>query len=620
MAGKKYNVPGLEALPELTDEMLERVYGGLGGYLFMTVIKKGERRFYCPSCGKTFFEGVNADRRTITPEDRQLDYVRHLQQTVCPKCHKSATVINTKVQKEKSNTFISESVPIAFFYALGYDDVWVRCAFVNRDFNYNGRHCRKDINEAAVYHFTPSGARHWKKDFGYFGWGELSETDKPFEPFTWSYSLAHEEYKYSVRCVTELNLNDTFLKYSGWDEFCRARPNGKIMKYFSWYCRHPQLELLAKFGFYDATENMLDFNADYPMFINWNAKKPWELFKLNRPQYGEWKKRWISNLRGRAFEILKAYKRLKLSEPRDFETVEKIWDFAYCNNKEMLLITRYIRRYNKTPRQAVAYFEKIAAGSAGACHMCVGITARQACSMWIDYIRMGDADGKKKGFSPYPANLKGAHDSFLTKQRLQEGKKAAARAKQAIEKNAEQVAQRYPKCQKNISEYSKKYEWSDGKLSFICPKNIKDILYDGTVLGQCTARPDSDGKNWRYFERINSNVKFIGFVRKADEPDVPWFTVEFEPGGRVLQKRAAGDEQPAGETEIVTEFLIRWQQAILPRLNAKDRRMATRSREIYSAELAELRKTGKKIYNGGLAGTLLVDALEKDLLEIESAS
>lgn len=620
MAGERYSLPGLEELPELTNEMLDKVYAGFDNFLFMTVKKPGVRQFRCSECGEVFEEGVNSKRRTVTPEDRTLDSVRHKEECVCPKCHCKATVINTKVQLNKNYTAIDRTAYIAFFYAISREDVWIRCAAVNHRFSYDGAYEDKSINEIAIYHLTPNGPRVWKSFFGYFGWGELREHDKPVEPFQQSRGIASWNFPYKIRCVTEKNLEDTFLKYSGWEQFSKARPTDQILKYYCWYCRHPQLELLAKFGFYDIAEIMLEQNRDYPSFINWQAKKPWELFRLSKPQYDEWRKLWAVDKWKYSFNILKTYKRLKFTDPRDFKTAERLQEFTYNYQKDLMRLMQYIKRYDKTPRQAISYFEKISANSAGACHMCVGISPHEVCSMWLDYIRMADADGRKRRFSPYPANLKGAHDSYLTKQRLRETREKAKLAMREIKSNAERISKRYPKCEKNIAAYSKKYEWSDGSLSFVCPKSITDILYDGTVLGQCTARPDSDGKNWRYFERINDNVKFIGFVRKADKPNEPWFTIEFEPGGRVLQKRAAGDDQPEIETKEVTDFLIKWQQAVLPRLSKKDRQMAKHSKKIYSAELAELRRTGKKIYNGALAGTLLVEALEKDLLEIESAS
>ena len=95
--------------------------------------------------------------------------------------------------------------------------------------------------------------------------------------------------------------------------------------------------------------------------------------------------------------------------------------------------------------------------------------------------------------------------------------------------------------------------------------------------------------------------------------------MEFEPGGTVRQKRASGDSQPEDIMPTVIAFLTEWQEVVSKRLTEKDKNAAKRAKVVRNREFEELRRTGKKINYGVMQGTLLIEAFEKDLMEIETA-
>ena len=51
-------------------------------------------------------------------------------------------------------------------------------------------------------------------------------------------------------------------------------------------------------------------------------------------------------------------------------------------------------------------------------------------------------------------------------------------------------------------------------------------------------------------------------------------------------------------------------------MSRKDREQAEKARELRQQGFEELRKSGKVVPTGELAGTLLVDVLEADLMEV----
>lgn len=63
-----------------------------------------------------------------------------------------------------------------------------------------------------------------------------------------------------------------------------------------------------------------------------------------------------------------------------------------------------------------------------------------------------------------------------------------------------------------------------------------------------------------------------------------------------------------------------WQQAIQKRLTEEDFKLTQISRKLRVEEFDELRKGKNKVWHGKLAGKLLVDVLEADLMEVEKAA
>lgn len=634
--------------PKINKAAFDNVYSRFPNFLFFTTVKTGVRICRCTACGEEFECGIHTLHRTYNTEWQIADSARHGEYISCPKCHKKVKVINTKLQKRLNEPKIEITEPIAFFNAINNNDVWVSCYFVNRTYSADGKYCFDDQHKVNVYHLTPGDAEFYKRPFGYFGWGDDLYPYDFEEPFVWNYGMTHRKYEYSFVYLSDLKLNDTFLKYSGYEDYLKKHTNAPMLTYWCWYCVHPQTEMLSKLGFYDIVLQMLENKTDMPRLIDWSASKPWDLFRLRKEEYRLWNG--ISDFQ--KIQTLKFYKALKVKDLnilklcgrfveithgqkgeylkiarkiRDSESVKdsindyiRLSDFTYKGLYCVEELAKKIGRYNRSIKEAVSYFNMISRNSAGCCHHCVGITPKEAADMWVDYINMADKGKKKnKNFNPYPADLKTAHDNLLLANKIKIANLTANQIRLHEKALIKKLSEKYPLADKHCKALKKKYSYDNGTYVFVTPDSLADVLIDGKVLNQCTARPDANGEYWRYFDRINRKETYIGFVRKADTPDVPWFTIEFEPSGTVRQKRAEGDSQPKDTTPLVTEFLIEWQKAIAPRLCKSDKAQAKRSKIQRIKEFDELRKTGKKINYGVLEGTLLIDAFEKDLMEVE---
>lgn len=180
--------------------------------------------------------------------------------------------------------------------------------------------------------------------------------------------------------------------------------------------------------------------------------------------------------------------------------------------------------------------------------------------------------------------------------------------RKAKEPWAKQVLEKFPKVDEICRSIKEKYEYQDKDFAVIVPNGVLDIIVEGDALNHCVGNQDC------YWDRIQQGETFILFLRKASCPDVPYYTLEVEPGGSVRQKRGKFNRVDSDE-KIITRFLKRWQKVIAKRLTEDDRKAAAVSKVLREQEFEQMRKDNVIIRAGGLSGQRLVDVLTADLME-----
>lgn len=296
------------------------------------------------------------------------------------------------------------------------------------------------------------------------------------------------------------------------------------------------------------------------------------------------------------------------------------------NNKGRYLFLKWLQ-YEKSvdtifPDEVIGYFSKQKIGPSDLDEMRKVMAERKICNYlkkqskisgrsakelihtWEDYIciarRIGMDISKELFYKP--RNLKKAHDDAVSMCGGAD-----------IAKRAGEIAGKFPDIDEICGEIREKYEYKEKKYSIVVPEKIEDIIREGQLLGHCLHSSD------RYFERIHIRESYIVFLRRTEETDKPYYTLEIEPDGSARQKRTAGDNLNADFDEA-KNFIKRWQQEIQSRLTKEDERLAGISRRLRAEEFSELRDEKKKVWNGKLAGKLLADVLEADLMEVERAA
>jgi hypothetical protein len=178
--------------------------------------------------------------------------------------------------------------------------------------------------------------------------------------------------------------------------------------------------------------------------------------------------------------------------------------------------------------------------------------------------------------------------------------------KKRVEDEAKKLKKKWPKVEKNLKGLER-YEWTDGKYCIVSPKTIADIYREGMLLKHCLHTCDI------YWDRITTKTTFLMFLRKAEEPDNPWYTLEVEPGGNIRQKRTMGDNQNPDLKDAIP-FLKKWQKHILKIMSDEDKKLAEASDKQRKENYKQIRKEKKKVWHGKLQGQLLADVLEADFM------
>lgn len=229
-------------------------------------------------------------------------------------------------------------------------------------------------------------------------------------------------------------------------------------------------------------------------------------------------------------------------------------------------------------------------------------SCRQALTTWQDYLAMAERlhYDTSDEIVYRVRKLRQRHDELVLQSEAG-----------SLEEQAAKMAVKYPHVDAICGELQKKYAYSDDDYTVIAPQNIFEIIREGRMLHHCVG---NDGAGERYYDRMERRESFIMFLRRTDEPNDPYYTLEIEPDGTVRQKRTLFDRQHE-DIEQATEFLLKWQKVIATRLTGRDLKLAERSRKLRKEEFIQMQKDRVIIHTGHLAGHLLAEVLLADLME-----
>lgn len=224
-----------------------------------------------------------------------------------------------------------------------------------------------------------------------------------------------------------------------------------------------------------------------------------------------------------------------------------------------------------------------------------GKTAKAVLNQWQDYLTMCSRLGKNitDKLTYRPRELKRRHDEAVEAIRKLDMIEEMKRNAEAKERRAKELREKYPGAEEILEEIAPRYEYENAEYKIIVPRQLTDIMSEGNALHHCVGSTD------RYFERIRDQETYICFLRRQEEPELPYYTIEVEPGGTIRQHRGMYDEEP--NIEEIRGFLREWQKVLKKRLHSRDWQLAAESKVKREQNLEELRKANNERVLKGLA-------------------
>ena len=368
-------------------------------------------------------------------------------------------------------------------------------------------------------------------------------------------------------------------------------------------------EMLARGGYQKLTGELVRgyyYDEDRP---NWKGKNADEVLGINGQSRARLRKldggtrmiRWLKTAEKCGYKLTDD-ELVWLSRSLDVSDVSKIMTHKHLPRMGITAIINYLRKQVKKGGIPRDYYRS---------------TGQAAVALWLDYLDM--AASMKLDLSRdsvyKPASLRERHDELAEIRSMKERERQAREDAARLRKQAKAMEDKYPGVAPVCAKIKEIYEWTGDEYSVIVPAGAWDIMQEGVLLGHCSAREDDNV----YLDRIEQETSYIMFLRKNDRKDSPWYTMEVEPGGNVIQLRTYGDDDGKHkyhDRDEAKAALHIWRREIAKRLGQGEITKAKKSREMLLKYWDDLQKNGNIIRGGYLKGSLLVDVLQADYKEL----
>ena len=554
----------MDRVPEKPEGIKGWIAQQAAGDLAYFFFDRGEGTWNCTECGNRFPE-----KQLKRADGGRL---RHGDRTACPRCGRICQAVRRADRKEiKAHFYLIQPMDREMGVARQFDAVIL--------WDKDGRRIRLSESMRIVL-FKPASKkfRRLRCDIYYnqidAGW----ELDQPFgregcfdNRGNQANRRSYAGYLYDGGIREALKAT----RYESWTRvFEQMAAAGVCAQYNCLMAAQDELlpgmvEMLFKGRFYrllrEESENISYFRAQYFGTLRTEDRIE-KVFKIQDRQ----KINRIRDLDGGSLMV----KWMRWSDQENVRISDKALIWLEANKLEPGDMKVILKRMS--PEKAVNYIERQRRESYK------GKKAKEVASQYADYLAM--CERLKKDISDEmiyrPRELKRRHDEAVEEIQAREA-----------EIKAEEYADRFPGVEEVMQEIRERYEYASDQYIITVPRRCIDIILEGRALHHCAGSSD------RYFDRIRQHETYICFLRRAEEPDKPYYTIEVEPGGTIRQHRGYLDEEP--EIEEIRPFLREWQQVLKRRMSEEDRRRARISAVKREENIEELKaKNNTRVLQG----------------------
>lgn len=273
---------------------------------------------------------------------------------------------------------------------------------------------------------------------------------------------------------------------------------------------YPFIEYMIKMGLYRLTNEYLE--SPYEANLDYEQRRPDKLLKLPKDKIND-----LIRINGGIHSLLRM--RVECTMKRSFTAEEAgIIDQYKVGLTSLLEVEQYTGM-----TKFLRYLKK---------QISTKKESRNFVNDWKDYIRMLQADDLElTTANMFPRSLKEEHDKMAN----------AIKTMKNMEKNE--------KYKQMIYQYMERYSFASKGLVIMVPESLEDIVKEGNEQHHCVAS---------YVDRVAAGGTCILLLRKEEEPDKPFFTLEIQDVS-IVQCRGKYNED---QTPEVKKFLAKFKKEI----------------------------------------------------------
>lgn len=511
-------------------------------FIFRHREKDGTYYGYCDRCGK---EMQFTNKRTTAYKDINCAFASHNEWVHCPNCGKNVQIKNSGMGRGKMYFYGKLIVPVEMAGGL-----MLRYFDCVRDYTAGGDYTTVKTKYTEEYRtfFEAGKVTTWQNKRYYScelmqwatKWEKMSKikTDYstksssnyyfnvPSKPaLLFNYSKLRKTLK-NIDCFKYFRIayDPQYLEYASAPTVIRCLE--RIVKY-------PVLEYFEKSGFNWLAEFLENNYTVTGLNLNLKGKTPEKVFKMTKSEIGRLKQM-SSTLNAHSFEILQKIRKISdyFVSTKELETLYETGDFYLDNAIDQIAKNLGHFGHKETKFLCTIVNQEIF-----------------ALSTYCDYLNYAKKSGLNLGDERVLLNLnfKKAHDEFIELERCKRAEAAAARAAEKEKENKELNK----KIKKRFAALNKKFYFEAGEFLIRPAKSMGEIVVEGVTQNICVG-----SLSMNYIKNHANGKNFILFIRKVDKPDMPFYTVEVTPKGKILQNRGF---QNCGTTPEIDAFIEQWE-------------------------------------------------------------
>ena len=538
------NILATCTLPPI-DGMEDIIREHMPGYLFYTG-RKYRRRGWCTACGEEMDLEPGMD---ALPFGNYPDYWRgsHNENVSCPQCGR---VVKLKCMgRMHSCNTLDGHIRLMIPQKIHHDRVLLRCYYVEYTYRNPYERARLWWNEDARYDLQPGKAEMaWNSPY----LDKWVSRAKPTEPWPLSrWWCASHVLDYYITRFTE--FDGSFLEYFPFDRvglwadwpvknsYCGSRhtrtPWGKLL---SLYCTYPNLEMAIKERMDELVKDFVCLDRKNHEIVDWKQTERAKFLRVNKAEAKE-----ICKRSADVKSILYMRKRFGLSTEEAILWEDKGFHCGRAPIEE---------EEKQKELQFNRYLIKQGYGWNGR-------------GVYYDYLKWCRELGRDTNVPSiqWPKNLNEAHDRMYQAHLAIEEEKRRQR-----EAEKQKILAGYPVIREW---YRKIFAFADEQYIIRIPETLQEIVEEGKAQHHCVAG---------YVDRHAEKKTVIVFMRKADDPDTPLYTIEVSPDG--ILKQAQGyhndyNKRPVGPAK---EFIDNWLIEVKKRIRKEEKETKRKQEEAAS--------------------------------------